>query len=61
MDGAIGKNLVTFVFKFFHIDSTGITYKYTRKKREYKSYKFFSYILNQCGVYSLVFSLRPIQ
>ena len=40
---SIGKNFVTFVHKFFHIDSIGITYKCTRKKLVYKSYKVFSY------------------
>ena len=38
-----GKNFVTFVLKFFHIDSIGITYKCTRKKLVYKSYKVFFY------------------
>ena len=40
---SLGKNFVTFVLKFFRIDSIGITYKFTRKKLEYKSYKVFSY------------------
>ena len=40
---SIGKNFVTFVLNFFHVDSIGITYKCTRKKLQYKSYKVFSY------------------
>ena len=40
-----GKNFVTFLHKFFHIDSIGITYQCTRKKLVYKSYKVFSYRL----------------
>ena len=39
---SLGKNFVTLVHKFFHIDSIGITYKCTRKKLVYKSYKVFS-------------------
>ena len=30
---SIGKNFVTFVHKFFHIDSIGITYECTRKNK----------------------------
>ena len=41
---SIGKNFVTFVQKFFPIDSIDITYKCTRKKLVYKSYKVFSHI-----------------
>ena len=40
---SIGKNFVTLVIKFLYIDSIGITYKCTRKKLQYKSYKVFSY------------------
>ena len=38
---SLGKNFVTFVLKFFCIDSIGINYKFTRKNLEYKSYKVF--------------------
>ena len=37
----IGKNFVTFVLKFFHIDSTGITYKCTRKYLSARVTNFF--------------------
>jgi hypothetical protein len=40
---SIGKNFVTLYSSFFNIDSIGITYKCTRKKLEYKSYKKNSY------------------
>ena len=40
---SIWKNFVTFLHKFFHIDSIGNTFKCTRKKLVYKSYKVFSY------------------
>ena len=44
------KNFVTLVLKFFHIDSIGITYKYTRKKLEYMCFHIVSIgTLQQCG------------